>query len=131
MRGGFVPRFAVEAGFLILIGIGAGIADLRPIVIVALVAGAWLVVSLFELAVWHAQGRPVETYLPPPLAAVERSDDGDGRSGLPGEEPAIEADENAYPLRPDAGTSPSDEVEEYTRILGEGTEADPPGEAGD
>jgi hypothetical protein len=30
--------------FLILLGVGAGYADLRPIVIVALLAGGWLVV---------------------------------------------------------------------------------------
>ena len=126
MTGGFVPRFAVEAGFLILIGIGAGIADLRAVVIVALLAGAWLLVTLIELAVWHAQARPVRAFLPPPAATLEYEDD--TQPGLP-PEPAIEREENAYPLRPDADASPSEEVEAYTRILGDRTEADPPHEA--
>ena len=29
MPGGFAPRFAIEAGFLILLGVGAGLANLR------------------------------------------------------------------------------------------------------
>ena len=59
MPGGFAPRFAIEAGFLILLGVGAGIADLRSGVIVALLTGGWAIVSLIELAVWRAEGRTV------------------------------------------------------------------------
>ena len=55
---GFAPRFALEAGFLILLGVGAGYADLRPAVIVALLAGGWVLVALVELAVWRSQARP-------------------------------------------------------------------------
>ena len=65
MPGGFAPRFAIEAGFLILLGVGAGLADLRTAVIVALLAGAWVLVSLFELAVWRAEGRPAARAVPP------------------------------------------------------------------
>ena len=57
MPGGFAPRFAIEAGFLILLGVGAGIADLRTRVIVAIVAGGWVLVSLIELSIWRAEGR--------------------------------------------------------------------------
>jgi len=57
MPGGFAPRFAIEAGFLILLGVGAGIADLRTRVIVVLVAGGWVLVSLIELSIWRAEGR--------------------------------------------------------------------------
>jgi len=57
MPGGFAPRFAIEAGFLILLGVGAGIADLRTQVIVVLVAGGWVLVSLIELSIWRAEGR--------------------------------------------------------------------------
>ena len=35
MPGGFAPRFALETAFLVLLGVGAGIAELRTIVIVA------------------------------------------------------------------------------------------------
>ena len=114
MPGGFAPRFAVEVGFLILLGVGAGYADLRPIVIVALLAGGWVVVSLVELAVWRSQARPVGAYVPPPpparVAAEEEPE--------PAAEPVDEAPaEDEYPLRPGAGETPSEEVEEYTRVL--------------
>ena len=111
MPGGFAPRFAVEAGFLILLGVGAGYADLRPIVIVALLACGWILVSLVELSVWRSQARPVGAYVPPPppvpVAAQEERE--------PVDEPPAE---DAYPLRPGAGETPSEEVEEYTRVLG-------------
>ena len=52
MQGGFGPRFALEAGFLIAVAIGAGFAELSATVIVIVMAVAWLLVCLFELAVW-------------------------------------------------------------------------------
>ena len=52
MQGGFGPRFALEAGFLIAVAIGAGYAELSATVIVIVMAVAWLLVCLFELAVW-------------------------------------------------------------------------------
>ncbi len=66
MPGGFAPRLAIEAGFLILLGVGAGIADLRTAVIVALLVGGWLVVSLIELVIWRAEGRTLTPRMPPP-----------------------------------------------------------------
>src|SRR5438105_10886348 len=53
MSGGFAPRFAVEGLFLILLAVGAGFADLRPIVIVAVMAGGWLLVALIEYFAWR------------------------------------------------------------------------------
>jgi hypothetical protein len=52
VQGGFGPRFALEAGFLIAVAIGAGLAELSATVIVVVMAVAWLLVCLFELAVW-------------------------------------------------------------------------------
>jgi hypothetical protein len=52
VQGGFGPRFALEAGFLIAVAIGAGFAELSATVIVVVMAVAWLLVCLFELAVW-------------------------------------------------------------------------------
>ncbi len=43
------PRFALEALFLILVAVGLAVADVRPLVIVLVMAGAWLLVSLLEL----------------------------------------------------------------------------------
>src|SRR3954469_20772819 len=113
MPGGFAPRFLVEAGFLILLGVGAGYADLRPIVIVAIVAGGWLVVSLIEASIWQSQSRTVAGYIPP----------APGEAGEVVEEPPEEVEEELpiedtdYPLRAGAGEEPSEEVEAYTRIL--------------
>jgi outer membrane biosynthesis protein TonB len=43
-------RFALEAAFLILVAVGAGLAQLDPLVIVALMAVAWVLVALVERA---------------------------------------------------------------------------------
>ena len=112
MRGGFAPRFTIEVAFLILLGVGAGYADLRPAVIVGLLAGGWILVSLIELAVWRSQVRAA----PAPAAAVEPL--GEEPESQP--EPELEelpAADDDYPLRSDAGDARSEEVEEYTRIL--------------
>jgi hypothetical protein len=111
MPGGFLSRFALEAGFLILLGVGAGIADLRPLVIVALLAGAWLIVSLIELGVWRAEGRIASPRVPPVVLP-----DPEPEVGWPLEDE--QAVEDAYPLRPDAGLDPSEEAEAYTRVVG-------------
>lgn len=49
---GFGPRFALEAGFLIAVAVAAGFAELSATAIVVVMAVAWLLVCLFELAVW-------------------------------------------------------------------------------
>jgi hypothetical protein len=119
MRGGFAPRFAIEAGFLIALGVGAGIADLRPLKIVAVLAGGWLLVSMLELAVWRAQIRPPVAVVP----YAQPSESEAGEEPVPAPEPpaepgeVVEPDDTAYPLRADAGASPSAEVEAYTRVL--------------
>ena len=128
MPGGFAPRFAIEAGFLILLGVGAGLADLRPAVIVALLAGAWVLVSLFELAVWRAQGRPAVRVAPPSPPPAEPEPEVEI-----GWEPEPERaePEDVYPLRADVGSTHTEEVEAYTRVLsGEGgkPEDEPPGQ---
>jgi hypothetical protein len=118
MPGGFAPRFAIEAGFLIALGVGAGLADLRSAVIVALLAGGWALVTLLELAFWRAEGRLVSPVPPPPPPAPEEE------HGWPPEETAAEPADVAYPLRSDAGAAVSEEVEAYTRIL-DGDAAEP------
>jgi hypothetical protein len=49
---GLGPRFALEVAFLIALAIGAGVAELSAGAIVAVMAVAWLLICLFELAVW-------------------------------------------------------------------------------
>jgi hypothetical protein len=128
MPGGFAPRFALEAGFLILLGVGAGYADLRTAVIVALLGGGWVLVSLLELAVWRLQARPFAAYVPAPVAAAEelKPDADVGSGAAEGDSPV---DDTEYPLRAGAGEPLSEEVEEYTRVLGGDRQGDPPVEA--
>jgi len=117
MPGAFAPRFAIEAAFLILLGVGAGYADLQPTVIIALLAGGWILVALIELAIWRSQRRAL-TVGPVAIGSVgdepEPEDEGEAEVALP-PAPAEAADE--YPLRADASDAPSEEVEAYTRIL--------------
>jgi hypothetical protein len=47
------PRFALEAGFLILLAVLAGIADLRWQTIVLVMAIAWVLIALLEWAFWR------------------------------------------------------------------------------
>jgi hypothetical protein len=49
---GLGPRFAVEVVFLIALAVGAGFAELSAAAIVVVMALAWLLICLFELAVW-------------------------------------------------------------------------------
>jgi hypothetical protein len=52
VQGGLGLRFVLEAGFLIAVAIAAGVAELSATAIVVVMAVAWLLVCLFELAVW-------------------------------------------------------------------------------
>ena len=78
---------AIEWGFLILLAVGAGVADLRPGFIILIMTIGWILVVLVELLAWRARPRytvseaavegpgPVETpppSLPPPLSPVEQ-----------------------------------------------------------
>jgi hypothetical protein len=123
MSEGFAPRFAIEAGFLILLGVGAGYADLSTPVIVGLVAGGWVIVALIELSVWRSQtGRSVG-YAPLPAPAEERQEDAFD------DEADLSSLDDEYPLRAGAGDAPSEEIEAYTRILdGSDGEASPEAE---
>jgi hypothetical protein len=42
------PRFALEAAFLILLAVGAGLADLSSTAIVLVMAAAWVIVAVIE-----------------------------------------------------------------------------------
>src|SRR5215211_4613421 len=57
-------RFALEALFLILLAVGAGLADLRPLVIVLVMAGAWVLVALVEFTAERVSSAPLSYLLP-------------------------------------------------------------------
>ena len=71
MQGGLGPRFALEAGFLIAVAIGAGVAQLSATAIVAVMAVAWLLVCLFELSVW-AEGPRFPSFVRRRVVVEER-----------------------------------------------------------
>jgi hypothetical protein len=57
-------RFALEAIFLVLLAIGAGLADLRPAVIVLVMAVAWVLVALIEFTAERIAASPTSYLLP-------------------------------------------------------------------
>ena len=59
-------RFALEALFLVLLAIGAGLADLRPAVIVLVMAVAWVLVALIEFTAERIAASPTSYLLPAP-----------------------------------------------------------------
>lgn len=77
---------AIEWGFLILLAVGAAIADLRPALIILVMVIGWVLVVLVELLAWRArpayaveEPEPVYESPPPPAVAFE-----------PGEEPPLQ-----------------------------------------
>ena len=64
-------RFTLEAFFLVLLALGAGLAHLRPLYIVAVMAAAWLLVALAELTAARIERSPVSYLLPQPAADEE------------------------------------------------------------
>ena len=98
----FAPRFALEAGFLVLLAVAAGLADLRPAVIVLVMAIAWLIVSLVEWLSWRVR------MAPPPALAIE-----------PGPEPVPgwDVEEILVPAEEVAAYSALDEGEALTTVL--------------
>jgi hypothetical protein len=59
MPEGLLPRMAIEWGFLILLAVGAAIADLRPLVIILVMLAGWVLVMLVELLAARAGHRTV------------------------------------------------------------------------
>src|SRR5829696_568289 len=64
-------RFALEALFLLLLAIGAGLADLRPALIVLVMAVAWVLVALIEFTAERIAASPISYILPEPAPTEE------------------------------------------------------------
>jgi hypothetical protein len=60
-----VPWLLLEITFLAAVAVGAAVADLRPLVVVALLAGAWALVAIGELAGARAARRRAEAAYAP------------------------------------------------------------------
>ena len=96
------PRFLIEAGFIIAVAVVAGIQRLGTLWIVAVMAGAWLIVAAAEISISRrrakkgsALGRsapePAATTSPPRLGGLEP------RAGAPTLEPLAPARVKAEP----------------------------------
>ena|SRR6266540_815452 len=51
------PRFVLEAGFLILLAVVVGLADLRPALIILVMAVGWVLVAMIEYFAWRQSPR--------------------------------------------------------------------------
>jgi hypothetical protein len=67
------PRFVLEAGFLVLLAVVVGFADLSPALIILVMAVGWLLVSLIEYFAWRqtVQAMSVRYDEPIPARVVE------------------------------------------------------------
>jgi hypothetical protein len=103
MPGALGPRFALEAGFLILLAVALGFADLSPLLIILIMGLAWVLVSLIEYFAWRQGPRFPTRY----AAAV----------GPPLEQGELLVEEPAVPPPPPVPPPPSaPAVEEETII---------------
>jgi len=66
------PRFVLEAGFLVLLAVVVGLADLDPWLIIVVLLVGWLLVSLIEYFSWRqAQATMFRRFEPDSEAVVE------------------------------------------------------------
>ena len=78
-----VPRLALEAGFLLLVALLAGLADLSAAWIVLVMAVAWALVALTEWAAAAKRARWRLDEIPPPLGAEHAADSSTGPWDMP------------------------------------------------
>ena len=105
-RGGFLdvaPRIAVEAAFIILVAVGAAIADLGTTTVVLLVVAAWLVVGLAEVLASLARPAyaPALRPAPEPAAVQPAVDPWEGREPEPEPEPVASLEADLHPAAPE------------------------------
>ena len=75
------PRFVLEAGFLVLLAVVVGFADLSPPLIILVMAVGWLLVSLIEYFAWRqTQSLAMSAFR---RASPGAGDRGGGRRGRP------------------------------------------------
>lgn len=64
------PRFVLEAGFLVLLALVVGLADLDPLLIVLVMLVGWILVSLIEYFAWRQSRSMMMRGFEPALAGV-------------------------------------------------------------
>src|SRR5438093_8267922 len=66
------PRFVLEAGFLVLLAVVVGFADLSPALIILVMTVGWLLAALIEYFAWRqTQGVALRRYEAAPAPAVQ------------------------------------------------------------
>src|SRR4029450_12140597 len=102
-------RFALEALFLILLAVGAGLADLRPLVIVLVMAGAWGLVARGEFTGEGRASARMSYLLPREAAPQEEEDDARVEWPLPEERTVVAPPEQSLPPAPEPEAAPEAE----------------------
>ncbi len=91
-RGRAVPRLLVEVAFITGVALAAVIAELEPVVIVLLMAAAWLLVALAEWFATRAERRHAEVLAAPLAGAGAYFGEDPSWFGPSGRPPGLAAD---------------------------------------
>ena len=112
MAGGLGPRFALEAAFLILLAAVAAYARLEAAEIILVMAGGWLVASIFEIlasrrerlypgAVWERRIEVEEAPVERDESPAERDELAAERDEAPAESEELAAERDEAPVERD------------------------------
>jgi outer membrane biosynthesis protein TonB len=108
------PRLVLEAGFLILLAVVVGFADLSPALIILVMAIGWLLVAMIEYFAWR-QGPSFATATryaaPAPQEAVEEEVEEVAPPPPPPPSPAPAAEEETIVEPPGAQEEPEPDKE--------------------
>ena len=85
-----LPRLAAEAAFIILVAVGAGLAELSTLMTIAVVGAAWLIVGLVELVAAQSRSSAVPTARPYPSPVLEPLAGADAAAPVPARAPRVE-----------------------------------------
>ncbi|MDX6507276.1 MAG: hypothetical protein QOG06_1920 [Gaiellaceae bacterium] len=101
-------RFALEALFLVLLAIGAGLADLRPALIVLVMAVAWVLVAAAEFTAERIARTPL-SYLLPQRPEAPAAEDESAAWPMPEERTVVAPPEQPPEPEPEPEESAEDE----------------------
>jgi len=77
------PRFVLEAGFLVLLAVVVGLADLDPLLIVLVMLVGWILASLIEYFAWRQTQSALMRGFEPALAGIGVSEMAAGEAPPP------------------------------------------------
>src|SRR6187549_3885734 len=77
------PRFVLEAGFLVLLALVVGLADLDPLLIVLVMLVGWILASLIEYFAWRQTQSAIMRGFEPALAGIGVSEMAAGEAPPP------------------------------------------------